>query len=35
MAKDIDALLEQQADQMTAVLKSHASHIESMLAQHR
>ncbi|QLN81854.1 hypothetical protein [Klebsiella grimontii] len=35
MAKDIDVLLEQQVDQMTAVLKSHASHIESMLAQHR
>ena len=35
MAKDIDVLLQQQADQMTAVLKSHASHIESMLAQHR
>ncbi|HBS3054498.1 MULTISPECIES: hypothetical protein [Klebsiella] len=35
MAKDIDALLEQQADQMTSVLKSHAAHIESMLAQHR
>ena len=35
MAKDIDALLEQQADQVTAVLKSHAAHIESMLAQHR
>jgi tRNA splicing ligase len=35
MAKDIDVLLEQQAYQMTAVLKSHASHIESMLAQHR
>ncbi|WP_127175776.1 hypothetical protein [Klebsiella aerogenes] len=29
MAKDIDVLLEQQADQMTAVLKSHASHIEA------
>ncbi|STW78371.1 Uncharacterised protein [Klebsiella pneumoniae] len=35
MAKDIDALLEQQVDQVTAVLKSHAAHIESMLAQHR
>ncbi|AUV95461.1 hypothetical protein HV192_30190 (plasmid) [Klebsiella oxytoca] len=35
MAKDIDVLLEQQAEQMTAVLKSHASHIESMLAKHR
>ncbi|WP_407261547.1 hypothetical protein [Klebsiella quasipneumoniae] len=35
MAKDIDALLEQQADQMTSVLKSHAAHIENMLAQHR
>lgn len=35
MAKDIDALLEQQVGQVTAVLKSHAAHIESMLAQHR